>query len=138
MDYCLIFTFIAFFIFTGNIGRLPAFQEILHSLVNGRELLVGIATSQVISNVPAALLLSGFSGDLKQLLLGVNLGGLGTLIASMASLISYKYMRIIITARRGIICCGFIWQISFFSRYLCCLRWECGKMGGRIKCRKNN
>lgn len=90
VDYCLIFTFIAFFIFTGNIGRLPAFQEVLHSLVNGRELLVGIATSQVISNVPAALLLSGFSGDLKQLLLGVNLGGLGTLIASMASLISYK------------------------------------------------
>lgn len=60
VDYCLIFTFIAFFIFTGNIGRLPAFQEVLHSLVNGRELLVGIATSQVISNVPAALLLSGF------------------------------------------------------------------------------
>ena len=90
VDYCLIFTFIAFFIFTGNIGRLPSFQEVLHSLVNGRELLVGIAASQVISNVPAALLLSGFSGDLKQLLLGVNLGGLGTLIASMASLISYK------------------------------------------------
>ena len=90
VDYCLIFTFIAFFIFTGNIGRLPAFQEVLHSLVNGRELLVGIAASQVISNVPAALLLSGFSGDLGQLLLGVNLGGLGTLIASMASLISYK------------------------------------------------
>ena len=90
VDYCLIFTFIAFFIFTGNIGRLPAFQEILHSLVNGRELLVGIATSQVISNVPAALLLSGFTDNIKNLSIGVNIGGLGTLIASMASLISYK------------------------------------------------
>lgn len=90
VDYCLIFTFIAFFIFTGNIGRLPVFQKTLQTLVNGRELFVGLVASQVISNVPAALLLSGFSSDLKQLLLGVNLGGLGTLIASMASLISYK------------------------------------------------
>ena len=90
VDYCLIVTFIAFFIFTGNIGRLPVFQKTLQTLVNGRELFVGLVASQVISNVPAALLLSGFSSDLKQLLLGVNLGGLGTLIASMASLISYK------------------------------------------------
>ena len=58
--------------------------------MNGREVGVGIAASQVISNVPAALLLSGFTRDYAKLLVGVNIGGLGTLIASMASLISYK------------------------------------------------
>ena len=61
-------------------------------LVNGRELLVGIIASQGISNVPAALLLSGFTSDYRALLAGVNIGGLGTLIASMASLISYKIL----------------------------------------------
>lgn len=90
VDYCLLFTFIAFFIFTGNLGNLPAFKEVLEELVEGRELLVGILASQCISNVPAALLLSGFTKNSKGLLLGVNIGGLGTLIASMASLISYK------------------------------------------------
>lgn len=90
VDYCLLFTFIAFFIFTGNLGNLPAFKEVLEELVEGRELLMGILASQCISNVPAALLLSGFTKNSKGLLLGVNIGGLGTLIASMASLISYK------------------------------------------------
>lgn len=90
VDYCLLFTFIAFFIFTGNLGNLPAFRSVLEEIVEGRELLVGILASQCISNVPAALLLSGFTENSKGLLLGVNIGGLGTLIASMASLISYK------------------------------------------------
>lgn len=90
VDYCLLFTFIAFFIFTGNLGNLPAFKEVLEELVEGREMLMGILASQCISNVPAALLLSGFTKNSKGLLLGVNIGGLGTLIASMASLISYK------------------------------------------------
>lgn len=90
VDYCLLFTFIAFFIFTGNLGNLPAFRSVLEEIVEGRELLVGLLASQCISNVPAALLLSGFTENSKGLLLGVNIGGLGTLIASMASLISYK------------------------------------------------
>ena len=90
VDYCLLFTFIAFFIFTGNLGNLSAFKEALQKILSGRELLVGILASQCISNVPAALLLSGFTEDIRGLLLGVNIGGLGTLIASMASLISYK------------------------------------------------
>lgn len=90
VDYCLLFTFIAFFVFTGNLGNLSAFKEALQEIVGGRELLVGILASQCISNVPAALLLSGFTEDIRGLLLGVNIGGLGTLIASMASLISYK------------------------------------------------
>lgn len=90
VDYCLLLTFISFFIFTGNMGNLPAIRDTLQSLVVGRELGIGILTSQIISNVPAALLLSGFTEDYRTLLLGVNIGGLGTLIASMASLISYK------------------------------------------------
>lgn len=90
VDYSLLLTFIAFFIFTGNIGEIPAIRDMLQQLVNGREVGIGIVASQVISNVPAALLLSGFTENYAKLLVGVNVGGLGTLIASMASLISYK------------------------------------------------
>lgn len=89
-DYALLLTFIGFFIFTGNMGRVEPVAHFLAGIVNGRELEVGIITSQCISNVPAALLLSGFTHNIKNLALGVNIGGLGTLIASMASLISYK------------------------------------------------
>ena len=90
VDYSLILTFIAFFIFTRNIGEIETIRNVLQEFVSGREVGVGIAASQVISNVPAALLLSGFTRDYAKLLVGVNIGGLGTLIASMASLISYK------------------------------------------------
>ena len=92
VDYCLLLTFISFFIFTGNLGNIPVIRDTLQELVNGRELLIGVVASQAISNVPAALLLSGFTSDYKALLAGVNVGGLGTLIASMASLISYKIL----------------------------------------------
>lgn len=90
IDYALLFTFVGFFIFTGNLGKVVVIQNVLTSLVNGREILIGVIASQGISNVPAALLLSSFTDNYKLLLLGVNLGGLGTLIASMASLISFK------------------------------------------------
>ena len=90
VDYSLLLTFVGFFIFIGNIGRIPAFSQMLQQIVSGHEVLAGVAVSQIISNVPAALLLSGFTEDLPALIIGVNLGGLGTLIASMASLISYK------------------------------------------------
>ena len=92
VDYCLLLTFISFFIFTGNLGNIPVIRDTLQTLVNGRELLIGVVASQAISNVPAALLLSGFTSDYRALLAGVNVGGLGTLIASMASLISYKIL----------------------------------------------
>ena len=92
VDYCLLLTFISFFIFTGNLGNISVIRDTLQVLVNGRELLIGIVASQGISNVPAALLLSGFTSDYRALLAGVNIGGLGTLIASMASLISYKIL----------------------------------------------
>ncbi|MBQ9165760.1 MAG: citrate transporter, partial [Oscillospiraceae bacterium] len=89
-DYGLLLTFVFFFIFIGNMKNIPAVSEFLSNLVAGRELTIGILLSQIISNVPAAMLLSGFTTQFEPLLLGVNLGGLGTLIASMASLISYK------------------------------------------------
>ncbi len=92
VDYSLLLTFVGFFVFIGNMGRLPVFYEFLQKIVSGHELLAGAAASQVISNVPAALLLSGFTEDFPPLIVGVNLGGLGTLIASMASLISYKFV----------------------------------------------
>ena len=89
-DYILLLTFIGFFIFTGNIGRVDKISELLSHIVAGREFAAGIISSQLISNVPSALLINGFANDLSELLKGVNIGGLGTLIASMASLISYK------------------------------------------------
>ena len=71
-------------------GNIPVIRDSLQQLVAGKELGIGILASQAISNVPATLLLSGFTSNYKSLLIGVNVGGLGTLIASMASLISYK------------------------------------------------
>lgn len=90
IDYSLLGTFLALFIFIGNLGAVAGFQNLLSSLLDGHVELVAVLTSQVISNVPAALLLSGFTTQWKPLIVGCNLGGLGTLIASMASLISYK------------------------------------------------
>ena len=90
IDYALLGTFVAFFIFIGNLGRVPAFRDFFAGILTGHETLAGVVSSQVISNVPAALLLSGFTDKWESLVIGTNLGGLGTLIASMASLISYK------------------------------------------------
>ena len=91
VDYSLLGTFFAFFVFTGNLGALPGFRAILSALLADHVELTAVVTSQVISNVPAALLLSGFTSQWESLIVGCNLGGLGTLIASMASLISYKF-----------------------------------------------
>ena len=91
VDYCLLLTFVSFFVFIGNMGRIPYVCELLKKLLERRELLTAFFCSQVISNVPAAVLLSGFSENYVALLKGVNIGGLGTLIASLASLISYKF-----------------------------------------------
>lgn len=92
VDYALLLTFVGFFVFIGNMGRVPFFNDLLQRLVAGNEVVTAVISSQVISNVPAALLLSGFTTDVEGLIIGTNLGGLGTLIASMASLISYKYI----------------------------------------------
>ena len=92
VDYSLLFTFIFLFIFIGNLGEIRPISEFLKNIVNGNEVLVGIISSQVFSNVPATILLSKFTKNVEDLLIGVNLGGLGTLIASMASLISFKFV----------------------------------------------
>lgn len=92
IDYSLLLTFVGFFLFVGNMGRIPALRAWLSGILLGREVPVAVLLSQVISNVPATLLLSGFTQAWQPLLIGVNLGGLGTVIASMASLISYKAM----------------------------------------------
>ena len=89
-DYSLILTFVFLFIFIGNIKRIPALNDMLHAIVNSHEISTSIILSQFISNVPAAILCSGFTSDISKLIIGTNVGGLGTLIASMASLISFK------------------------------------------------
>ena len=89
-DYVLLLTFIGFFIFTGNMGRIPLIKNFLENVMANSEFIISLITSQFISNVPATLMLSGFTANYKELIIGVNVGGLGTLIASMASLISYK------------------------------------------------
>ncbi len=90
VDYMLLLTFCAFFIFSGNIGKIEFIDNFLHFVVDGNEFITSLISSQIISNVPSAVLLEPFCMDKKALLLGVNIGGLGTLVASLASLISYK------------------------------------------------
>ena len=93
-DYGLLATFVCFFIVSGNLGRVEAVRQVLQDLLGRSALLTSAAASQIISNVPAAVLLSAFTENWKELLQGVNIGGLGTPIASLASLITLKlYLR---------------------------------------------
>lgn len=90
----LLVTFVCFFVVSENLGRVDAIRNFLQVLLGKNTLLTAVGASQVISNVPAAVLLSGFTDQWKQMLAGVNIGGLGTPIASLASLITLKlYMR---------------------------------------------
>ena len=91
VDYALLTTFLCFFIFSGNLSRLPGLKDFLKPLLASHPVLAPVLASQIISNVPAALLLSPFTNQARGLLLGVNLGGLGTLIASLASVISFQF-----------------------------------------------
>lgn len=90
IDYSLLLTFFFLFIFVGNINEFETLRQMILAVFTGHERLVAIGTSQIISNVPAAMLLSGYTDNIKALIVGTNIGGLGTLIASMASLISYR------------------------------------------------
>lgn len=91
VDYVLLLTFVCFFVFVGNIGSMEGVRKVLSTMVEGRTLVAGVILSQIISNVPAAVMLSGFTEDAQGLILGTDIGGLGTLVASLASLISYKF-----------------------------------------------
>ena len=90
VDYALLFTFVAFFIFAGNMARIPAVRELFSYLLNQSTLLFSSISCQFISNVPSAILLSQFTDNYRELLVGVNIGGAGTLIASLASLITFR------------------------------------------------
>ncbi|MGM9998905.1 MAG: SLC13 family permease [Candidatus Bruticola sp.] len=90
LDYILLLTFVCFFLFVGSIAQHDSVRLWISNFINGRELLAGAFASQIISNVPAAVMLAPFTKESTALILGVNLGGLGTLIASLASLISYR------------------------------------------------
>lgn len=90
VDYSLLATFVSLFILVGNLGRLKSIQAIIHSSMEGREFYISLALSQLVSNVPATLLLAQFTDNALELLRGVNAGGCGTLIASMASVISFR------------------------------------------------
>ena len=90
-DYALLATFACFFVVSGNLSRMTVVRTVLQDLLHHSTLLTAVLASQLISNVPTAVLLSGFTQDWRGLLLGVNLGGLGTPVASLASLISMKF-----------------------------------------------
>jgi Na+/H+ antiporter NhaD/arsenite permease-like protein len=90
VDYPLLLTFVFFFIFSGNMARIDAVRELFSGLLEKNTLLVSVISCQFISNVPSAILLSQFTDNYRELLLGVNIGGAGTLIASLASLITFR------------------------------------------------
>ena len=90
VDYGLLFTFVFFFIFAGNMARIDAVRNLFSVLLNKSTLLFSVLSCQVISNVPSAILLSQFTQNYSELLVGVNIGGVGTLISSLASLITFR------------------------------------------------
>lgn len=90
VDYPLLFTFICFFIFAGNMSRIDVINQVLSLLLEKNTLLISALSCQFISNVPSAILLSEFTENYRELLVGVNIGGAGTLIASLASLITFR------------------------------------------------
>ena len=116
VDYALLLTFVAFFVFVGNVGRIEMVSTALAQLIGSHELAVSVIASQVLSNVPAAILLSGFTSNFAALIVGTNLGGLGTLIASMASLISYKQVALVLPREKGRYFMLFtVWNVAFLA-----------------------
>ena len=114
VDYFLLLTFLCFFLFIGNTERIPAVSSVLQQWIQGSELPMGVLLSQFISNVPAAILLSGFTENARALLYGVNIGGLGTLIASLASVISYRCYGNSASARKSAYLKMFTWYNVIF------------------------
>ena len=123
VDYFLLLTFVCFFVFIGNMERIPAVSSLLTRLISGREFAAGVLLSQCISNVPAAILLSGFTSAVRPLLYGVNVGGLGTLIASLASVISYRAYSEVPGAKTGKYMIVFTGYNLLFLLILCAAGW---------------
>lgn len=111
VDYGLLFTFVAFFVFSGNMARIPAVQRVFSFLMSKNVLLVAIFSCQCISNVPSAILLSQFTANYAPLLIGVNIGGVGTLISSLASLITFREY----TSKNLGTAKGYLLQFSLFN-----------------------
>lgn len=116
VDYSLLLTFVAIFVFVGNLARIEPIRAFLSRIAEEHALLTAILTSQATSNVPAAILLSGFTDRARELLAGVNIGGLGTLIASMASVISYKMYASVHKGQTGRYMLLFtLWNLAFLA-----------------------
>ena len=90
VDYPLLLTFVFFFVFAGNMARIDGVRQLFSWLMEKNTLLFSVISCQFISNVPSAILLSQFTGNYADLLVGVNIGGVGSLIASLASLITFR------------------------------------------------
>lgn len=101
IDWFLLLTFCFFFVFSGNIERIEEVRNVIGEFLKGREFVVSLCASQVISNVPAAVMLSSFTDNYRGLILGTDIGGLGTLVASLASLISFKFYSLTENAEKG-------------------------------------
>ncbi|MGN0793717.1 MAG: SLC13 family permease [Aristaeellaceae bacterium] len=128
VDYTLLATFVCFFVFVASVRAYAPVSALLEGLMAGRPLLTSLLASQVISNVPACLLLSPFTQDVPALMLGVNLGGLGTLVASLASLISFRLFAAAEGARRGQYMAVFTALNVLFLAALLGLAWLLGKI----------
>ena len=126
VDYALLFTFVCFFVFAGNMGRLEPVREFFRGLLEKNTLLTSVVSCQVISNVPSAVLLSNFTDNYASLLTGVNIGGAGTLIASLASLITFREF----TTRYRDSAGGYILRFSLFNfGFLAILTYFCISIG---------
>ena len=126
VDYALLMTFVCFFVFAGNMARLTPVRQFFSALLQKNTLLTAILSCQGISNVPTAILLSQFTDNYRALLLGVNIGGTGTLIASLASLITFReYTHHYPEDTRGYLLrfgaynLGFLLVLTFLALYLC-------------------
>lgn len=120
IDYFLLATFICFFIFVGNISSIPSINTYISEFLTGRETVFSVFLSQIISNVPASVMLSEFTDNATALLAGVNIGGLGTPIASLASLITYRYYSASDNSKKGKFLLIFmIFNFAFLTVLLC-------------------
>ena len=128
VDYTLLATFVCFFIFVASVKAYAPVSAWLEELMSSSPLLTSLLVSQVISNVPACLLLSPFTADMPALLLGVNLGGLGTIVASLASLISFRLYGRAEGARRGLFMGVFTAMNALFLAVMLLLAWAMGSI----------
>ena len=111
VDYPLLLTFVFFFIFSGNMARIDLVRQFFSFLLSKSTLIFSVFSCQFISNVPSAILLSSFTENYADLLVGVNIGGVGTLISSLASLITLREYTALNPKKVG----GYILKFSAFN-----------------------